>query len=80
MDYAMSQLLFNYQTAFYCGLLGKSCKHLPSSCKETEIHENGWWSKTYEFIHEQDSNSYVTKTVISDSDGDSEVLTYTYDK
>lgn len=80
MDYVMSQLLFNYQTAFYCGLLGKSCKHLPSSCKETEIHENGWWSKTYEFIHEQDSNSYVTKTVISDSDRSSEVLTYTYDK
>lgn len=79
MDYVMSQLLFNYQTAFYCGLLGKPCKHLPSSCKETEIPENGW-SKTYEFIHEQDSNSYVTKTVISDSDRNSEVLTYTYDK
>lgn len=79
MDYAMSQLLFNYQTAFYCGLLGKPCKHLPSSCKQTEVYEMGW-SKTYEFIHEQDNNGYVTKTVISDSDGDSEVLTYTYDR
>lgn len=77
MDYAMSELLFNYQAAFYCGILGKSCTHLPSSCKETEVYEMGW-SKTYEFIYAQDDSGYVTKTTIANSEGEAETLTYTY--
>lgn len=77
MDFAMSELLFDYQAAFYCGILGKPCTHLPSSCKETEVCEMGW-SKTYDFIHTQDDNGYVTRTTIANSEGEAETLTYTY--
>lgn len=77
MDFAMSELLFDYQAAFYCGILGKPCTHLPSSCKETEVCEMGW-SKTYDFIHAQDDNGYVTRTTIANSEGEAETLTYTY--
>ena len=73
----MSELLFDYQAAFYCGILGKPCTYLPSSCKETEVCEMGW-SKTYDFIHTQDDDGYVTRTTIAYSEYKAETLTYTY--
>lgn len=77
MDYAMSQLLHEYQAAFYCGILGKPCTHLPSSSKQKEIYESDW-SHTDNFIYTLDEDGYVSKTIAASSSGDSEILTYTY--
>lgn len=77
MDYAMSQLLFDYQAAFYYGILGKACTHLPSSSKQTETYDSGW-SHTDNFIYTLDEDGYVSKTIAASSSGDSEILTYTY--
>lgn len=77
MDYAMSQLLFDYQAAFYYGILGKPCTHLPSSSKQKEIYESDW-SHTDNFIYTLDEDGYVSKTITASSSGNSEILTYTY--
>lgn len=77
MDYAMSQLLHEYQAAFYCGILGKPCTHLPSSSKQKEIYESDW-SHTDNFIYTLDEDGYVSKTITASSSGNSEILTYTY--
>ena len=77
MDYAMSQLLNEYQAAFYCGILGKPCTHLPSSSKQKEIYESDW-SHTDNFIYTLDEDGYVSKTITASSSGNSEILTYTY--
>lgn len=77
MDYAMSQLLNEYQAAFYCGILGKPCTHLPSSSKQKEIYESDW-SHTDNFIYTLDEDGYVSKTITASSSGNSEILTYAY--
>ena len=77
MDYAMSQLLHEYQAAFYCGILGKPCTHLPSSRKQKEIYESDW-SHTDNYIYTLDEDGYVSKTITASSSGNSEILTYTY--
>ncbi len=79
IDYAMSELLFNYQAAFYCGILGKPCTHLPNSSKQTETYESNW-AKTHDFIYVQDDGGYITKTIIANSQGKAETLTYTYNQ
>lgn len=77
MNYIMSELLYNYQTAYYCGILGKHCKSLSNSCYQTETYPSGW-SQTYNFIHIMDEDNCVSQTILA-TDNKSETLTYAYE-
>ncbi|EOA55174.1 hypothetical protein HMPREF1214_03958 [Bacteroides sp. HPS0048] len=77
-NYAIEDILFDYQTAYYAGLLGKPCASLPESYKQMESY-NSHLIESGDFIYSVDNDGYVTQSTMSTSRGDHEVKTYSYE-
>lgn len=78
VNYAIENMLFDYQTAYHAGILGKLCTSLPDSYKLMESYDS-YLIDSGDFIYSTDNNGYVIKSNRSTSGGEHEVMTYSYE-